>query len=778
ATAQQHLRGADFRSGEALAGLALDAELRKAEAAGARARALFQELGDMSGAAEALLVILRSAGALGQAVRARRLVEEALAKARAEGDRCGEGASLLGLAEVQAEQRGSQAAAEALETAGEAVEAWAKSEWAMEELEVTALLLISRLHGRTGGGDHARKRAEEALKLAESTEDIAVRCTQSARVHQRLAVLAVEGGDGKLAREFADNSWRLLREQGSPEAEAEGHLDLARELLRGRFAKEALRESEEALQGFRACKTFRRQEVVALSIVAEAHVMLGEENEAHSTVLKNLTRLEKSSKNASDEAVAYCQYIAAFTYRLAYPYDPNSVKMAQESLENFQDLDNRRMEGVLLRTVALAHQTMKLMDKSLVTIVKALAVFKEVDDLSQWAHTAIQRGRIYIQQREWNAALGMAREAADTFERIGDKVGVAESRLMEASVRFQMERFQDSGDKAFEALKVFQACSWKAGEGFAYTLISDIQIELGNLDKGVAAARRAAEAFKGGSHEEEAATLMLLTRAILQRITAADFRKASFAFHENLKEARESSYKAIELAQRCRSLQLAANVYLAAAEMELLDFRPDMSVVHAAEAREIFQKMGQEAQEAKCLDVQAVAHMQVGMHEKAWHLARGAQDIFERIRDKNGVMQMNQLLERIEKLYVPPRALKKPAQAAAATAAAAAPQPEEDAPQKQKKTGEIRSREQAVDLSDYIQLSMQEALSDLLGDHVELDSPLMASGLSSGMAMAMKGQLEEDFSVMLPSTLLFDYPSVISVAEFIVGKLGTNALPG
>jgi len=81
-------------------------------------------------------------------------------------------------------------------------------------------------------------------------------------------------------------------------------------------------------------------------------------------------------------------------------------------------------------------------------------------------------------------------------------------------------------------------------------------------------------------------------------------------------------------------------------------------------------------------------------------------------------------------------------------------------------------------LSDYIQLSMQEALSDLLGDHVELDSPLMASGLSSGMAMAMKGQLEEDFSVMLPSTLLFDYPSVISVAEFIVGKLGTNALPG
>jgi len=307
-------------------------------------------------------------------------------------------------------------------------------------------------------------------------------------------------------------------------------------------------------------------------------------------------------------------------------------------------------------------------------------------------------------------------------------------------------------------------------------LISDIQIELGNLDKAVAAAKRAAEALKGDSHEEEAATLMLLTRAILQRITAPDFRKASFAFHENLKEAREASYKAIELVQRCRSLQLAASVYLAAAEMELLDFRPDMSVIHASEAREIFQKLGQEVQEAKCLDVLAVAHMQVGMHEKAWHLARGAHDIFERARDKDGVMQMKSLLDRIEKLYVPPRDLKKPVQAA--PTAAVAPQPEEAPPPKQKKTGEIRSREQAVDLSDYIQLSLLEALSDLLGDHVDLDSPLMASGLSSGMAVAMRGQLEEDFSVALPSTLLFDYPSILSVSEFVVGKLGTNALPG
>merc|ERR1712060_130765 len=129
------------------------------------------------------------------------------------------------------------------------------------------------------------------------------------------------------------------------------------------------------------------------------------------------------------------------------------------------------------------------------------------------------------------------------------------------------------------------------------------------------------------------------------------------------------------------------------------------------------------------------------------------------------------------KLYTPPRALQKPAQAA--PTAAAEPQPEEAAPpQKPKRTGEIRSREQAVDLSDYIQLSLLEALSDILGDHVDLDSPLMASGVSSGMAVAMRGQLEEDFSVTLPSTLLFDYPSILSVAEFVVGKLGTNALPG
>lgn len=58
-------------------------------------------------------------------------------------------------------------------------------------------------------------------------------------------------------------------------------------------------------------------------------------------------------------------------------------------------------------------------------------------------------------------------------------------------------------------------------------------------------------------------------------------------------------------------------------------------------------------------------------------------------------------------------------------------------------------------------------LHDFLGTKVETDSPLMQAGLDSVSATEVTRLLSEEFRVTLPSTLLFDYPTVEDISGFL-----------
>jgi acyl carrier protein len=79
-----------------------------------------------------------------------------------------------------------------------------------------------------------------------------------------------------------------------------------------------------------------------------------------------------------------------------------------------------------------------------------------------------------------------------------------------------------------------------------------------------------------------------------------------------------------------------------------------------------------------------------------------------------------------------------------------------------------------------------ELLSGSLREHIakklilepsEVDAraPLMALGMSSLQAMEIKMYLEKELAASLPASLLFDYPTVASLAGQILDKLGLAA---
>mmetsp|Transcript_68023 Transcript_68023/g.107891 ORF Transcript_68023/g.107891 Transcript_68023/m.107891 type:complete len:488 (-) Transcript_68023:80-1543(-) len=57
------------------------------------------------------------------------------------------------------------------------------------------------------------------------------------------------------------------------------------------------------------------------------------------------------------------------------------------------------------------------------------------------------------------------------------------------------------------------------------------------------------------------------------------------------------------------------------------------------------------------------------------------------------------------------------------------------------------------------------------GDPIDADDPLMAAGLTSNTAVLLRDELSKDLpGVGLPPTLMFDYPSIAAIADFIVEK--------
>mmetsp|Transcript_47659 Transcript_47659/g.107262 ORF Transcript_47659/g.107262 Transcript_47659/m.107262 type:complete len:127 (+) Transcript_47659:3-383(+) len=70
-----------------------------------------------------------------------------------------------------------------------------------------------------------------------------------------------------------------------------------------------------------------------------------------------------------------------------------------------------------------------------------------------------------------------------------------------------------------------------------------------------------------------------------------------------------------------------------------------------------------------------------------------------------------------------------------------------------------------------IRNKVQELAGAIIGDteDLELDTPLMEAGLTSNSAVLLRDELSKDLpGISLPPTLIFDYPSVATITEFVV----------
>ena len=71
-----------------------------------------------------------------------------------------------------------------------------------------------------------------------------------------------------------------------------------------------------------------------------------------------------------------------------------------------------------------------------------------------------------------------------------------------------------------------------------------------------------------------------------------------------------------------------------------------------------------------------------------------------------------------------------------------------------------------------VQATVQSAIAAILGTQVDPSQPLMEAGLDSLGAMELQNSLQLKTGLQLPSTLVFDYPTVAALAAFLADKMG------
>ena len=69
-----------------------------------------------------------------------------------------------------------------------------------------------------------------------------------------------------------------------------------------------------------------------------------------------------------------------------------------------------------------------------------------------------------------------------------------------------------------------------------------------------------------------------------------------------------------------------------------------------------------------------------------------------------------------------------------------------------------------------LQAEVAAAAASILGGSIGANEPLMAAGLDSLSSVELRNSLEERLGVQLPSTLVFDYPTISSIAGFVASQ--------
>jgi len=418
----------------------------------------------------------------------------------------------------------------------------------------------------------------------------------------------------------------------------------------------------------------------------------------------------------------------------------------------------------------------------------------------------VRLGRACLFNDRLDEARAATKEALILCKEAEDHDSTVSAQALMCDVHLQALEVDDALSIATKALAICKEARDPRGRA---TFLSKQAVALNALGQGVDSLRTAEQAERAwrevGDASGEVEALIVIAEAKVAICEERGGSRQANGLNLTHLKAAQSAVRAAE-AFRSDDYACLGNAHYICARVSKHLGSWKIVEGEAKAASKAFRKARQVAKRAQALVLWAEADLHRGYLQDARTRASRALDIFERFNDQEGLQAVSDVYDGVDRaLGIPTRAqLEAHRQHAELMAQqqqqyfmwqqqqmqSGTPIPTQMMPPEmdsvdmpaaaQRGGGDVVVKAGVpLDLSamvneEAVQSKVLEVVKQLLGDDdeaFEMDVPLMEAGMTSNNAVLLRDILSKELpGVNLPPTLIFDYPSVGSITEYIIEK--------
>jgi len=686
----------------------------------------------------------------------------------AQGERRGEGVALLTLAELSAAGYGAKGTVKRGE---EGLEEITRAKQLFEEaqdhkLQAIALLVHADILVLRGRKHASRQDMEEAMRLlTEARQNFKTVCVDpdlEARSSYLIALTHSFQEDWDKALSVGREAMEKWKKLGNQKFEGMMSRYLAEWLLASKNYEEALTYAEAASDIFETIGNAKGWEVGALGTLVRCKAKLKQFEEATSAASEAARRFASVGDDLSEaQALSY-----VMETRLEQEDTQAALEMGMKAIDRLRSASNAPPTqdlflASLLHTVAQVKIGEEAFLEAKDLCREALDLVKLLNEKPQEAlvlHTLVNA---HLGLKEFREAVKVAAESRDIFRKRQQKRGTAYSCLVCSHAYAARGDTNRAVSMAKEALTLFTEAQHQLGIAESTAMLAEVYLARGNFPKAASFGEEALSLFRERGEE-----MRILEQLFL--VSKANFfvankggtpqkigEKPSKAWDHALMSAQAT----LEQARRLGLETAVAAALFSIGQIQVITRRPADATKTIEEALPLVQSLEDLRAEGNIEILSAQLNIMVGKEMQALEPAQRAAEIFkEKLPDKDLEDVAVELIRFI--------------QGGGGGGGAVADEEGDGEGGGGGEAAGAPTEYQGPTVEDLVATITDVALSLMGVDDLDGDTPLMDAGLDSLASVEFQNNLQKEFAgVQMPSTLVFDYPSVRTMSDFINSSL-------
>jgi len=736
-------------------------------------------------------------------------VIQKLSTARTSNDKTGEGNALLLEAEMYRRNSyfvGTKNLDKAMESAKDAMAIF--REVGDARMQATAQLELASLHGIPGNSKAMLSAAEEALTVFKGSDDK----KNVAKSLHRIAVSCALLDNYAAAVKNANEAAEIYRELADAGQEAFELSMVAQWSLMWHRPLKALRAAEASMELAAKVDGSGRAaaEAFALSLVVESHLARRQKKQALAAAQAGLEALTA----AGDKKGIACGHAILAKAHLAMNSSgevsrTEALGALDDAMALVQEIQDKRMEVNLLHVMCETRLGDHNLEDALQALDDAANLAKDLEDAEEEAMAMETKCYALIRSRhnrDPDTALQEATKAISHSQKAGNKVCEASALLSAMSAKRSLEDWDGGLRFAQQGLELLEESGYAYGrdctmrnvaellgdptqamnlaksrvqlwsdignrklEATAMNLIITLHLQAEDSDIAESICLEAHEIWQ----EIEDATgetkcLLTLGQVYLAMVNAADNEdeaKRGPGYKEALENALDAANLAAAAATRARDRHLRGSAQLLRGGL-LSNHRGAMEACDAALI--FFREAKDEAGEARCLTLRAYLHNGAGSPDKALEVANEALEVAKGSEDAQAEKEAEEAIAKIQ-ASSKPKASEMQQQVVYVQQQTAQQLAVSDTPQQ----SAVAVKAVSKSLDPKQTMSKVKALvtdAIAMDEDLEIDSPLMESGMDSLASVAFMNEVAKEFKMQVSPALVFDFPTVRALTDHLVDE--------